>query len=262
MTDETNSDSNNEAKKLGGVTAESPRPARCDECGRTRPWHEPVVSECGQVVYPPDHLFSSSLSLKDCPKAHAALMSSMITAGGIRSYRVECEVLDCWVGPERVTARSAAAEWNTRAEAEDVSSLRAQLADEKEETLHQMRLYVSTRLKECKALEGQGEVWIWQGNEEDHPESLGCPVLMQPEDLRAILGAAERMRQACVAKAREMGDQYERVGRSLSADDGRTASALLNQAHAVREVITELESITLEENHEAEADQNQGSPKP
>lgn len=37
--------------------------------------------------------------------------------------------------------------------------------------------------------ERAGEVWLWQGDGEDHPESLGCPVLMHPEDVRKLTAA-------------------------------------------------------------------------
>lgn len=36
--------------------------------------------------------------------------------------------------------------------------------------------------------ERDGEVWVWQGDEEDHLESLTCPVLIQPEDLKLLIG--------------------------------------------------------------------------
>lgn len=40
--------------------------------------------------------------------------------------------------------------------------------------------------------EWNGEVWYWQGDGEDHLESLTCPVLIEADDLRALLerGAA------------------------------------------------------------------------
>ncbi|MER2492361.1 hypothetical protein [Catenovulum sediminis] len=35
------------------------------------------------------------------------------------------------------------------------------------------------------------ECWIWQGDGEDYPESLGCPVVMKPEHLREMLAKIE-----------------------------------------------------------------------
>lgn len=35
--------------------------------------------------------------------------------------------------------------------------------------------------------ERAGEVWYWQGDGEDHLESLTCPVLIEADDLRALL---------------------------------------------------------------------------
>lgn len=39
------------------------------------------------------------------------------------------------------------------------------------------------------------EYWVWQGDGEDHPESLTCPILIQPEDMRAILARLDRSEQ-------------------------------------------------------------------
>lgn len=35
--------------------------------------------------------------------------------------------------------------------------------------------------------ERDGEVWIWQGDDDDHLESLACPILIRPEQLRDII---------------------------------------------------------------------------
>ena|SRR3990167_3359208 len=37
--------------------------------------------------------------------------------------------------------------------------------------------------------ERKGEVWYWQGDGYDFPESLCCPVLIEPEKLRAFVAA-------------------------------------------------------------------------
>lgn len=36
----------------------------------------------------------------------------------------------------------------------------------------------------------QKEVWFWQGDGEDYPESLCCPVVIKADDLRALIAAA------------------------------------------------------------------------
>ena len=36
----------------------------------------------------------------------------------------------------------------------------------------------------------RGEVWFWQGDGYDFPESIGCPVVMDENDLRALLHRA------------------------------------------------------------------------
>lgn len=40
--------------------------------------------------------------------------------------------------------------------------------------------------------ERDGEVWVWQGDAEDHLESLVCPILIQPVDLREIIYDRDR----------------------------------------------------------------------
>lgn len=52
--------------------------------------------------------------------------------------------------------------------------------------------YVLAGLRERAALPLQlrnGEVWHWQGDGHDFPESLACPVIMSAEALRALLAA-------------------------------------------------------------------------
>lgn len=39
--------------------------------------------------------------------------------------------------------------------------------------------------------ERDGNVWLWQGDGDDHPESLTCQVLIRPDDLRALLAARD-----------------------------------------------------------------------
>lgn len=53
-----------------------------------------------------------------------------------------------------------------------------------------MLLEERDRLKEENAVLRRipnGEVWHWQGDGEDFPESLACPVIMAPETLRGLL---------------------------------------------------------------------------
>uniref|UniRef100_A0A6M3XW40 Uncharacterized protein n=1 Tax=viral metagenome TaxID=1070528 RepID=A0A6M3XW40_9ZZZZ len=57
------------------------------------------------------------------------------------------------------------------------------------------------------------EFWIWQDDDEDHPESLGCPVLMRPETVRRFVAAESeltRLRKiaAWAALARERAEHY------------------------------------------------------
>ena len=84
--------------------------------------------------------------------------------------------------------------------------------------------------------ERDGSVWIWQGDEEDHPESLSCPILISADQMRGILAENAKLREeverermrltACgvvamadtpetAAKARDMHPDF----RSASCDD-------------------------------------------
>jgi len=45
---------------------------------------------------------------------------------------------------------------------------------------------------------GPGEVWHWQGDENDRPANLTCPVVMHPETLRELLAVVEAARRASV----------------------------------------------------------------
>ncbi|WP_353949808.1 hypothetical protein [Stenotrophomonas maltophilia] len=54
--------------------------------------------------------------------------------------------------------------------------------------------YVLAGLRERAAMPLQlrnGEVWHWQGDGQDFPESLVCPVIMSAETLRALLAARQ-----------------------------------------------------------------------
>lgn len=44
--------------------------------------------------------------------------------------------------------------------------------------------------------ERQGEVWYYQGDGEDKLESLTCPVLIEAEDLRAIVQRRDKLQEA------------------------------------------------------------------
>jgi len=59
-----------------------------------------------------------------------------------------------------------------------------------EEQLIEMKEYVIGLEDKIEALERErgGEVWYWLGDGNDHPESLCCPILIEPEDMMKILG--------------------------------------------------------------------------
>jgi hypothetical protein len=43
---------------------------------------------------------------------------------------------------------------------------------------------------EVRRRESRDGAWYWQGDGEDYPESLGCPVIMSAETLRELLAKA------------------------------------------------------------------------
>lgn len=40
----------------------------------------------------------------------------------------------------------------------------------------------------------KGEVWFWQGDGYDYPDTLACPVVIQPEALREFIRAREELK--------------------------------------------------------------------
>lgn len=45
----------------------------------------------------------------------------------------------------------------------------------------------------CTKEMGTDELWYWMGDEHDSPESLSCPVVMQPEDVRNLTRKIDRL---------------------------------------------------------------------
>ena len=76
-------------------------------------------------------------------------------------------------------------------------------------------------------------VWRWMGDpKHDDPESLACPVVMQPETLRAMLARAERAEAALESanvyldRARGRHTEAEQDGAALQARVGDLEAAL------------------------------------
>ena len=46
----------------------------------------------------------------------------------------------------------------------------------------------------ARAAATHGEVWYWQGDGDDHPESLTCPVIITADKLRALLAPSAQGR--------------------------------------------------------------------
>jgi len=71
------------------------------------------------------------------------------------------------------------------------------LFDELEAALAEVKKKAAELANENLALhrERQGEVWYYQGDGEDKLESLTCPVLIEAEDLRAIVQERDRLKE-------------------------------------------------------------------
>ena len=55
------------------------------------------------------------------------------------------------------------------------------------------------RLKQAKVIQdrvNKGEVWYWQGDEYDAPATLSCPVIVDPETIRELVDARDRIKRA------------------------------------------------------------------
>ena len=55
------------------------------------------------------------------------------------------------------------------------------------------------RLRKAKTIQDRvdnREIWYWQGDGEDYPESLICPVVVDPETMRELVATKERLRKA------------------------------------------------------------------
>lgn len=96
--------------------------------------------------------------------------------------------------------------------------------------------YVLAGLRERAALPLQirnGEVWHWQGDGHDFPESLVCPVIMSAETLRALLAARQPSKQpdsVALGEATEFcvekGDRKPVHGSGTLVDSGALQMAL------------------------------------
>ena len=57
---------------------------------------------------------------------------------------------------------------------------------------------LQTKLRMLHA--GVDDVWFWQGDGQDHPESLSCPVVMSADTLRAMLARATMLEERAAAE--------------------------------------------------------------
>ena len=67
------------------------------------------------------------------------------------------------------------------------------------------RLNSELNRKDCRVISHRidgGEAWLWQGDGEDHLESLTCPVVIRPEVLKRIL---DDLRDAQASLDRHLG---------------------------------------------------------
>lgn len=72
--------------------------------------------------------------------------------------------------------------------------------------------YVLAGLRERAALPLQlrnGEVWHWQGDGHDFPDSLACPVIMSADTLRALLAASQPVGEPVSEAIEQLADDVE-----------------------------------------------------
>lgn len=63
------------------------------------------------------------------------------------------------------------------------------------------RLRSEANRKDCRVVSHRisgGEAWLWQGDGHDHLESLTCPVVIQPEQLRGLVAVRDAVRSLAV----------------------------------------------------------------
>jgi hypothetical protein len=85
--------------------------------------------------------------------------------------------------PEGCNCGASEANWSEQ----EITRLRAEVS----------RLQSEVARKDCRVISKRidgGEAWIWQGDGEDHLESLTCPVVIRPEQLLAMVESLERVR--------------------------------------------------------------------
>ena len=73
-----------------------------------------------------------------------------------------------------------------------------------EHQIEGLRLELRTLAEQNQVLRGEvrmhrqkhdGEYWAWQGDEDDHPESLTCPVLVPADTVRGWIAVQQRAEQ-------------------------------------------------------------------
>ena len=91
-------------------------------------------------------------------------------------------------------------------------------------------------LRRRQAIE-KGEVWYWQADGEDHPESLTCQVVIKADDLRELIGVVKPSPpdNSLVGYVRQQRDAA-RIGQQLSDwASHETARRMLNALAAIHE---------------------------
>jgi hypothetical protein len=148
------------------------RIGRLQALGRIEAEHEAVLaSRQARIVDLTERLeVHATLALKletDCQEIHEARAICISDAAAIHAQQMEA------LRKEHAEAL-AAAERKAEAVRQEWKKLDAELR------------HVNAKLKAVRS--GPGEVWFWQGAGDD-PAAIACPVVMQPETLRALLGA-------------------------------------------------------------------------
>ena len=121
------------------------------------------------------------------------------------------------------------ADWAAR----KIVALRGRVDEQVKEIAGLYEQIDTARAKLRVASAGVEDVWKWAGDGEDHPESMGCPVVMSAETLREFVAATERAEalESRVEEAERKLDDVAALQRTTAADlDAARAQLRIVQA--------------------------------
>lgn len=147
-----------------------------------------------------------------------ARVASLQADKNIRSFMVVCHERDCARGMLSLTRdKLIACEDALEAARADLAKVVGEFnTSQKQLSTTLEMLKITATLLEFKCIElvahrekAHGNYWAWQGDGEDHLESLSmsCPVVISAEQLKAIINARDSAREELVQCRRELDDE-------------------------------------------------------